>query len=125
MTVNDSAGPATLNQGEDPYLIVERSEMFRDLRHRYRRFIFPMGVVFLTYYFLLIIAAGWAREWMATPVWGSINVGMVFALSEFVTTFGIAWLYTKYADRNIDPESAQLKAEFDALVAHGTTEEKS
>jgi uncharacterized membrane protein (DUF485 family) len=112
-------------QGDDPYLVIERTPMFQDLRHRYRIFIFPMGVVFLTYYFLLIIAAGWAPEWMATPVWGAVNIGMVFALSEFVTTFLIAWLYTRYADRAIDPEANLLKAEFDELVAAGTKEQQA
>ena len=112
-----SSEARTLGDGEDPYLVIERSDMFQDLRTRYRRFIFPMGAAFLIWYFLLIIAAGWAPEWMATPVWGSINRGMIFALSEFATTFGIAWLYTRYADNNIDPEATQLKNEFDALVA--------
>lgn len=106
-----------LGDGEDPYLIIERSETFQDLRHRYRRFIFPMGAAFLVWYFLLIIAAGWFPDWMAVPVWGSVNRGMVFALSEFVTTFGIAWLYTRYANRNIDPEATELRLEFEALVA--------
>ena len=50
----------TMGAEEDPYLIIERSDMFQDLRHRYRRFIFPMGAAFLIWYFLLIIAAGWA-----------------------------------------------------------------
>lgn len=107
----------TMGAEEDPYLIIERSDMFQDLRHRYRRFIFPMGAAFLIWYFLLIIAAGWAPEWMAEPVWGSINRGTIFALSEFATTFGIAWLYTHYADNNIDPEATLLKNEYDALVA--------
>ena len=106
---------------EDPYLVVERSPKFRDLRGRYRRFVFPMGAAFLIWYFLLMYAAGWHREWMATPVWGSINIGMIFALSEFVTTFGIAWLYTWYADNNIDPERYELKAEVEMLQAAQAT----
>lgn len=122
--MSDGLDTRTLGDGEDPYLIIERSDMFRDLRSRYRRFIFPMGAAFLTWYFLLIIAAGWFPEWMAEPVWGSINRGMVFALSEFATTFGIAWLYTRYADNNIDPEATLLKAEFDTLVAAQDMEDK-
>jgi uncharacterized membrane protein (DUF485 family) len=43
---------------EDPYLVVERSPKFRDLRGRYRRFVFPMGAAFLIWYFLLMYAAG-------------------------------------------------------------------
>lgn len=110
-------GPESIDLSENPYLVVERSAKFRDLRSRFRRFVFPMGVFFLGYYFLLMYMAGWHREWMATPVWGSINIGTVFALTQFVTTFLIAWLYTRYADRNIDPERYELKAEVEQLQA--------
>ena len=101
--------------GENPYLVVERSPEFRALRSRYRRFIFPMGAVFMAWYLLLIYCAGWQREWMSKPVVGSITVGYVFALLQFLTTFLIAWLYTRYANRNIDPEASRLKGEVERL----------
>ena len=102
---------------DDPYLVVERSPKFRDLRSRYRRFIFPMGALFLGWYLLFIYCAGWQREWMGTQVWGSITIGYVFALLQFVTTFLIAWAYTRYADNNIDPEAIELKEEVERLDA--------
>lgn len=109
--------PSGVGPDEDPYLVVERSPKFRDLRSRYRRFIFPMGAFFLAYYFLLMYLAGWHRDLMATPVIGAVNVGTLLALSQFVTTFGIAWLYTRYADARIDPERYELKAEVETLQA--------
>lgn len=108
---------STESTHEDPYLVVERSPKFRDLRNRYRRFIFPMGAVFMVWYLLLIYCAGWQREWMAQPVAGAITVGYVFALLQFVSTFAIAFLYTWYADNNIDPEATELKAEVERLDA--------
>lgn len=108
---------STESTHEDPYLVVERSPKFRDLRNRYRRFIFPMGAVFMVWYLLLIYCAGWQREWMAQPVFGAITVGYVFALLQFVSTFAIAILYTWYADNNIDPEATELKAEVERLDA--------
>jgi uncharacterized membrane protein (DUF485 family) len=101
----------------DPYLVVEQSARFRDLRHRYRRFIFPMGAVFMIWYLLLIYCAGWQREWMGQRVAGAITVGYVFALLQFVSTFGIAIFYTRYADKYIDPEATELKAEVERLDA--------
>jgi uncharacterized membrane protein (DUF485 family) len=103
--------------GDNPYLVVERSDEFRALRSRYRRFIFPMGAVFMVWYLLLIYCAGWQREWMSQTVWGSITVGYIFALLQFVSTFLIAFLYTRYANRNIDPEAARLKGEVERLDA--------
>ena len=107
----------TDNAHDDPYLVVEQSPKFRDLRSRYRRFIFPMGALFMAWYLLLIYCAGWQREWMATPVYGAITIGYIFALLQFVSTFGIAILYTRYADKNIDPEATELKAEVERLDA--------
>jgi uncharacterized membrane protein (DUF485 family) len=114
-TTEHPAPGAGTAASEDPYLVVERSPKFRDLRGRYHRFIFPMGAAFLIWYFLLMYLAGWHRAWMATPVWGAINIGMIFALSEFATTFGIAFIYTRYADRNIDPGRHELRAEVEHL----------
>jgi uncharacterized membrane protein (DUF485 family) len=94
---------------EDPYLVVERSPKFRDLRSRYRRF--------MAWYLLLIYCAGWQRAWMAKPVFGSVTVGFVFALLQFISTFAIAIAYTRYADKNIDPEATELKAEVERLDA--------
>ena len=102
---------------DDPYLVVEQSPKFRDLRSRYRRFIFPMGALFMAWYLLLIYCAGWQRAWMATPVFGAITIGYIFALLQFVSTFAIAILYTRYADKNIDPEATELKAEVERLDA--------
>jgi uncharacterized membrane protein (DUF485 family) len=102
---------------DDPYLVVEKSEKFQHLRHRYRAFIFPMGVLFMAWYLLLIYCAGWQREFMGTKLAGAITVGYVFALLQFVSTFAIAITYTKWADKYIDPEATELKAEVERLDA--------
>jgi cation/acetate symporter len=85
----------------DPYLVVERSDRFRHLRTRYRAFIFPMGALFMAWYLVFIYAAGWQREWMATPIAGSITIGYVFALLQFLTTFLIAFAYTRQERRRL------------------------
>jgi uncharacterized membrane protein (DUF485 family) len=113
-SVGGSANPPA---HDDPYLVVERSDRFQHLRSRYRRFIFPMGAAFMAWYLLLIYCAGWQREWMSQPVWGAITVGYVFALLQFVSTFAIAFAYTRYADNRIDPEATALKEEVERLDA--------
>ncbi len=35
----------------------------------------------------------WAHDFMSIKLVGNINVALVFGLSQFVTTFVIAWLY--------------------------------
>jgi uncharacterized membrane protein (DUF485 family) len=46
---------------------------------------------------------------MGTKVVGHINVALVFGLLQFVTTFLIAWLYVRYADRTLDPMAAEMR----------------
>ena len=46
----------------------------------------------------VIYCAGWRRERMGQEVVGSITVGYVFALLQFVSTFAFAATFTRYAD---------------------------
>jgi uncharacterized membrane protein (DUF485 family) len=119
-----SPGPTDAPSVQDPYQVVEQSPKFHALRTRYRRFIFPMGALFMVWYLLLIYCAGWQRAWMGQKIVGAITVGYVFALLQFVSTFAIAIFYTRYADKNIDPVAAELKAEverLDSLTGHHPT----
>ena len=50
---------------------------------------------------------------MNIKVFGNINVALVFGLLQFVSTFVIAWLYSRHSDNVLDPLSDKLKAEFD------------
>ena len=42
------------------------------------------------------------------------SMALVFGLLQFVSTFLIAWLYVRYADRRLDPLAAQLKARIES-----------
>jgi uncharacterized membrane protein (DUF485 family) len=98
----DAAGPT--------YLAVADSPEFATLRRTMRRFVFPLAGAFLIWYALYVLLSAFARDFMSTKVVGNINVALIFGLLQFVTTFAIAWWYARYADRRIDPLSAQLKA---------------
>ena len=50
---------------------------------------------------------------MGTKVVGNINVALVFGLLQFVSTFLIAWLYARYADRKLDPLADRIRAEIE------------
>jgi uncharacterized membrane protein (DUF485 family) len=86
---------------------------FVDLRRRLRTFVFPMTVAFLAWYLLYVLMSAFARGFMAHKLTGNINVGLIFGLLQFVTTFGIAYLYSRYASRRLDPLADQLRAEID------------
>ena len=43
-------------------------------------------------------------------------VALVFGLLQFVSTFGIAWLYSRHANKALDPLAGKLKREYDEGV---------
>ena len=58
----------------------------------------------VVYYFLLPIGAGYFTNLYKVRVWGVINVGLLFALSQFIVAWDIAWYY------------AHRASEFDAMT---------
>lgn len=105
-----------VNQDSDRLVAVQRSAEFVELRRKFRSFAFPMTVVFLSWYLLYVIASGWARDFMGQQVWGNINVGYVFGLLQFVSTFLIAWLYERHMDNKVDPLAAKIRDELESEV---------
>lgn len=91
------------------YEQVQSSQEFADLRSRLRRFVFPMSAAFLAWYLLYVMLASYAPAFMATKVAGNINVGLIFGLLQFVSTFVITTVYVRYANRHIDPAAARLR----------------
>ncbi|MBD8042963.1 DUF485 domain-containing protein [Arthrobacter sp. Sa2BUA2] len=93
---------------------VQRSPRFQELRKRQRSFIFPMAAVFLIWYFAYVLLADYAHEFMSTPVFGNVNIGIILGLLQFVSTFGITMWYVSYANRRMDPIAAELRGELEA-----------
>lgn len=90
------------------YIEVQNSPEFRELRRRFRKFVFPMTALFLAWYFLYVLLAAYAPEFMSIKVFGNINVGLLFGLGQFVSTFTITVLYVRWADREFDPRAEAL-----------------
>ncbi len=105
----DRVGTHRERPADDRYLRIEESEDFRQLRRSFRGFAFPMTAAFLAWYLLYVVASGWLRDFMGTKLWGNINVAYVFGLLQFVTTFVIAWLYWRHAERRLDPLAERIR----------------
>src|SRR3954462_13765238 len=107
--VGAAASPGTVDFQE-----VQQRPRFRELRRRHRSFVFPMAAAFLLWYFLYVLLADYAHEFMSTKVAGNINIGLVLGLLQFVTTFANTMWYVSYANRKLDPVAAELRAELEA-----------
>ena len=106
------AGSTTVDYQE-----VEASESFRQLKRRHRGFVFPLAVAFLLWYFAYVLLADYAHEFMSTPVWGNINVGLLLGLGQFVTTFAITTWYVSFANRRLDPVADEIRGQLTAADA--------
>lgn len=95
------------------YERIRASDDFVELRRSYRGFVIPMTVAFMAWYALYVIASNWAGDFMNYRLFGNINVALVFGLLQFISTFVIAWLYSRHSDNVLDHLSDKLKAEFD------------
>lgn len=71
---------------------------FKDLMSAKKLFIIPAFIFFVVYYFLLPILVGYAPKFMATQVFGVVNIAYLFALSQFLMAWGIAALYVRAAN---------------------------
>ena len=86
----------------------ETSE-FTELRRRYRGFVIPATIAFLAWYLLYVVMSNWAPGFMNTQVVGNINVALIFGLLQFVTTFGLAWMYSNFSNAKLDPLARNLE----------------
>ena len=109
MSTTERADGADVPPPTDPWAAAARGADFVTLRKRLRRFVFPMTAFFLTWYFLYVLLAAFAPGFMAIRVVGNINVGLIFGLLQFVTTFVITMSYVRFANRHLDPISSRIR----------------
>jgi uncharacterized membrane protein (DUF485 family) len=88
---------------------VQATAEFAELRSRLRRFVLPMSAAFMLWYLAYVLLASYAPGFMAIPVLGNINVGIVVGLLQFVSTFVVTGLYVRYADRRLDPVAESIR----------------
>ncbi|MFD3921870.1 DUF485 domain-containing protein [Streptomyces sp. NPDC058595] len=109
-TGGGAAAPAERCPGAaDIYLEVQRSAAFQDVRRRYRRFVLPATLAFLTWYLAYVVAATTAPDLMARPVAGAVNVAMVAGLGQFLSTFLLTWAYSRHARLHRDRAALDLR----------------
>jgi uncharacterized membrane protein (DUF485 family) len=95
----------------------QASPEFQDLKRKFRGFAFPLTIAFLAWYFLYVILTAFAREWIATPVIGNINIALVLGLLQFASTFLIMWLYERHSSKNLDAASEKIRDQVDKELA--------
>jgi uncharacterized membrane protein (DUF485 family) len=73
--------------------------------------VFPTTAFFLIWYATYVLLGAFAHDFMATRVWGNINVGLLLGLGQFLTTFLITGIYVRFANRELDPRAEAIRNE--------------
>ena len=107
----------TTSSTSTAYTETQVSPRFIELKRRHRSFVLPVAALFLLWYFAYVILADYAHDFMATPVFGNINIGLLLGLGQFVTTFAITTWYVMYANRRLDPLADEIRDELEAKEA--------
>lgn len=81
----------------------ERSPEFQELIQRRRSFVYPALAFVFVWYFGFIALAGYAPDFMGERLIEGFTVGYALALSQFVMTWYLGWLYLRRSDRVFDP----------------------
>ena len=107
-------GPLKHEPTPEEFSAVATSPEFLELRRKFTSFAFPMTAAFLIWYFAYVLLSVYARDFMATPVFGNVNLGILLGLMQFVTTFLITALYIRHANKNLDPLASSLRSKLEA-----------
>lgn len=81
---------------------LEQTDEFKQLIRARIRFVLPATIFFLVYYFLLPLGNGLAPDFMRTNAIGHVNIAYLFALSQFIVAWVLAFFYIRQANNVFD-----------------------
>lgn len=87
---------------------IDRDPRFQALHKKKSSFLWSLMVFSIVYYFLLPVGAAYFQDLFKIKVWGPLNVGLLFALSEFIVAWVVAAIYAQRANREFDAMAAEI-----------------
>ena len=91
---------------------IDSAPKFQALHRKKTLFLWGLMVFSIIYYFMLPIGAAYYQELFKIKVWGVVNVGILFALSEFVVAWLIAFVYSRKANAEFDAMAQEIINDF-------------
>ena len=98
------------------WVAIDNDPRFQRLHAKKLAFLTGLMVFSLFYYFLLPIGAAYFTDIYKVKVYGVVNVGILFALSQFVVAWGIAFYYAAKA-KDFDVMAAELVRDAEKIGA--------
>jgi uncharacterized membrane protein (DUF485 family) len=94
---------------------IDADPKFQELHQKKSRFLWTLMTISVGYYFLLPVGAAYFTDLFKIKVWGPVNFGILFALSEFVIAWLIAYVYARTASRQFDPMADEIARKANAI----------
>jgi uncharacterized membrane protein (DUF485 family) len=88
---------STMSSQTINWAAIDNDPRFRDLHAKKSRFLWGLMAFSVIYYFALPIGAAYFTDLFKIKLWGVINFGLLFALSEFIVAWLIAYFYARKA----------------------------
>ena len=99
----DQASSGAAHHPEIDWDAAAESPEFQELLRKRRSFVIPVLAFVFIWYFGFIVLAGYASDFMGERLIEGFTVGYALALSQFVMTWFLGWLYLRKSDRDFDP----------------------
>jgi uncharacterized membrane protein (DUF485 family) len=93
---------------------IDADPRFQRLHSKKLAFLWGLMIFSTAYYFLLPIGAAYFTDLFKTKIFGVVNFGILFALSEFVVAWALAYYYSVKA-KVFDEMAQELIREADKI----------
>lgn len=91
------------------YTRISTSPKFKQLMLKKKRFLFPMTVFFLVFYFLLPVLTSYSNV-LNEPAIGPVSWAWLFAFAQFIMTWALCIIYSRKS-KQFDQAIEQIKQE--------------
>ncbi|MDH5176460.1 MAG: DUF485 domain-containing protein [Gammaproteobacteria bacterium] len=90
---------------------------FEALHRKKQGFLTGLMLFSVAFYFLLPVGAAYFQEVFRIRVWGVVNVGLLFALSEFGVAWLVAFIYSRRAGSEFDRLAREIATDYERVRA--------
>jgi uncharacterized membrane protein (DUF485 family) len=84
---------------------------FQVLHRKKQGFLAGLMIFSVVFYFMLPIGAAYFQDLFRIKVWGVVNVGLLFALTQFVVAWLVAFYYSRRAGSEFDRLAREIAAD--------------
>ena len=100
-----------MGKGVIDWAAIGADSRFQALHRKKTFFLNALMAFSIGYYFLLPVGAAYFPELFRVRVFGVVNLGILFALSEFVVAWAVAAVYLYRANREFDSLAEAISVE--------------